>query len=626
MVSLNFRAVVVSFPPIVGTTSIGSDVESVYMNWDLSSYFPEFSGTEYVQFRGSLTREIKDLDEKASAAEPLRDSNIQFWTDVFLETEKLISRYSHIRSYVGCLCAADSNREDYLREEAAISVLGSDLEKLEVQLRRALRDAGDDLLNKFVSTPEMESAAYFVKRLHRNSRFTMSSEKEILASELGVDGISAWGRIYDTVSSKMSFEMTYPDGTKKKVPMSQRRSLMESPDREVRKAAFFGGNKSWEVFEDVAAAAINAISGTRHTLYRHREISHFLDVALFDAAVSEETLEAMMEAILENTDLPTNILKLKAETMGLEQIGWYDLGAPADIKNTGRFDWGDAKSMVHDSFSGAYPRLGDFFDRVCKDQWIDWEIRDGKRPGGFCTGSLLTGESRIFMTYNAGLGDILTLAHEAGHAFHSHVMRNLRPYAQFYPMTLAETASTFGEMLLAEGILRSPSASTEDKVLVRDAEVNHGAIYLLDIPVRYRFEKKLYERRLEGQLSVGELKELMVATQKDVFGEVLGECDPFFWASKLHFYITGVTFYNFPYTFGYLLSRSLFEKFLQHGERFIPVYEEFLALTGSDDAEGAVKRSTGDDITKKDFWRDAVLTLARPLEELKTLLPSAARD
>ncbi len=596
--------------------------ENTDMNWDLASYFPEFQGVEYKKFKENLSAGIKNLDEKASASEPLSKENFAFWKDVLIETERLISWYSHIRSYVGCLSASDSNREDYLCEEASISLLGSDLEKLEVQLQRALRDADEDLISEFVSFPDIASASYYVRRVWKNSRFTMSAPKEILASELGVDGISAWGRIYDTVSSKMTFEMVYPDGTKKRLPMSQRRSLMESPDRQIRKAAFYGGNKAWENSEDVAAGAINAISGTRHTLYRHRDIPHFLDVALFDAAVSKQTLDSMMEAIRETIELPRNILALKAETLGLDGISWYDLGAPMNLGKTGAVDWSGAKSTVSDSFSAAYSSLGGFFDHMCRSEWIDWEVREGKRPGGFCTGSLLTGESRIFMTYNGGVGDILTLAHEAGHAFHSHVMRKLRPYAQFYPMTLAETASTFGEMLLAEGLLRDPSTSVEDKVIVRDAEVNHGAIYLLDIPVRYEFERKLYERRAEGELTVSELKELMTATQKEIFGDVLLECDPFFWASKLHFYITGVSFYNFPYTFGYLLSRALFEKFRRHGEEFIPVYEEFLSLTGSDDAEGAVKRSVGEDITSKDFWKEAILTLSRPLEELKELLPS----
>ena len=596
------------------------------MNWDLSSYFPGFPSEEYERFKRDLSGEIKSLGERAAGLDPLRPENLSAWKDVFLETEKLVSRYSHVSSYVGCLAAADSNREDYLGEEAAVSLLGAELEKLEVQLKRALRDADDDLFSEFVSLPGLASASYYLGRVRETARRAMSAPEEILAADLGVDGISAWGRLYDTVSSKMTFEMAYPDGTVKTLPMSQRRSLMENPKREVRKAAFSGGNAAWEALEDVAAAAVNAISGTRRTLYRHREIDHFLEVALFDAAVSKETIDAMMEAIRENVEIPRSVLRLKAETLGLSAVSWYDLGAPMDFGDEETTGWERARSMVGDSFSSAYPGLGEFFAEVCAGRWIDWEVRKGKRPGGFCTGSLLTGESRIFMTYNGALGDVLTLAHEAGHAFHSHVMRDIRPYGRFYPMTLAETASTFGEMLLAEGVLRDPATSARDKARVRDAEVNHGAIYLLDIPVRYEFEKKLYEERGEGELSVGRLKELMVETQREVFGDVLCEYDPLFWASKLHFYITGVSFYNFPYTFGYLLSRALFGKFLRGGEEFLPAYEEFLRLTGSDDAEGAVKRSLGDDITKKDFWRDAILTLSGPLEELRELLPSVSRD
>lgn len=596
------------------------------MNWDLSSYFPGFPSEEYERFKRDLSGEIKSLGERASGLDPLRPENLSAWEEVFLETEKLVSRYSHISSYVGCLAAADSNREDYLGEEAAVSLLGAELEKLEVQLKRALRDAADELFSEFVSLPGLASASYYLGRVRETARRAMSAPEEILAADLGVDGISAWGRLYDAVSSKMTFEMAYPDGTVKTLPMSQRRSLMENPKREVRKAAFSGGNAAWEALEDVAAAAVNAISGTRRTLYRHREVDHFLEVALFDAAVSKETIDAMMEAIRENVEIPRSVLRLKAETLGLSAVSWYDLGAPMDFGDEETTGWERARSMVGNSFSSAYPGLGEFFAEVCAGRWIDWEVRKGKRPGGFCTGSLLTGESRIFMTYNGALGDVLTLAHEAGHAFHSRVMRDIRPYGRFYPMTLAETASTFGEMLLAEGLLRDPATSARDKARVRDAEVNHGAIYLLDIPVRYEFEKKLYEERGEGELSVGRLKELMVETQREVFGDVLCEYDPLFWASKLHFYITGVSFYNFPYTFGYLLSRALFGKFLRGGEEFLPAYEEFLRLTGSDDAEGAVKRSLGDDITKKDFWRDAILTLSGPLGELRELLPSVSRD
>jgi Oligoendopeptidase F len=190
-------------------------------------------------------------------------------------------------------------------------------------------------------------------------------------------------------------------------------------------------------------------------------------------------------------------------------------------------------------------------------------------------------------------------------------------------MTLAESASTFGEMILTDGILQSPSISDAKKALVLEMEIGHGAIYLMDIPVRYEFEKALYEERANGEVSVSRLKELITETQRRIFGDILegGGEDPYFWASKLHFYITGLTFYNFPYTFGFLLSRGLFAMFKKEGPDFFPKYEEFLRLTGSDTAENVAKLSIGCNLEQPDFWVEAIRSLEEPLQQLEVLLP-----
>jgi oligoendopeptidase F len=310
--------------------------------------------------------------------------------------------------------------------------------------------------------------------------------------------------------------------------------------------------------------------------------------------------------------------------MGRDGVAWYDLGAPLDLPNQEKLSWERAKSTVGESFSRAYASLGKFFqDQVLARQWVDWEPRPGKRPGAYCTSSMLSKESRVFMTFNDSLGDMLTLAHESGHAFHGALMRDIRPYARGYPMTLAETASTFGENVLMNGILDDPTASDAQKAMILDIEVGHGAVYLLDIPVRYEFEKAFYEERKQGPLTVSRLKELMAQTQRSILGDVLetGGEDPYFWASKLHFYITGITFYNFPYTFGYLLSRGLYAMFKQEGASFLPKYEEFLRLAGSDSAENVVKRTVGRNIEAREFWSEAIQSLQEPLNRLQNLLP-----
>src|SRR5690606_9260886 len=186
---------------------------------------------------------------------------------------------------------------------------------------------------------------------------------------------------------------------------------------------FRGGNVAWEGVGDVVAAALNHIAGTRHTLHARRGQAHFLDEALHQADISRRTLDAMMEAVAAGAPLARRALLAKARAMGLEAIAWFDLKAPLPAPATERVAWARAVGMVKDAFGRAYPALADLFDAMVARRWIEAEPRAGKRPGAYCTTSELTGETRVFMTFQGSLGDVSTLAHEVGHAFHSEVLR-----------------------------------------------------------------------------------------------------------------------------------------------------------------------------------------------------------
>ena len=594
------------------------------MTWDLTSYFPSFRGPEMLRFKQALREDIAALQKTAAALPQLNVDSVSAWEDVLLRNEKLMRRMSHLSSYISCLASADGRNESYQREEAEIIRDRAELGKVRIELFRAFKGVPDEVFAVLFKKPSLLGAENYLHRLREEANRAMSSDKEVLATELGVDGIQGWGQLYNTLSSKLQFEMEFPDGARKILPISQRRSLLDHPDRRIRAAAFASGNKAWQSIADTAASALNAIAGTRLTLNRHRGVNHFLDIALFQAAITRKTLEAMFDALFANIEIPRRILRFKANLMGRQSVAWYDLGAPLDFVQESPRSWNDAVAMVSAAFMHTYPALGNFFQQeVIGKNWTDWEPRVGKRPGGFCTSSMLSKESRIFMTYNQALGDVLTLAHESGHAYHGFLMRETRPFARSYPMTLAETASTFAEQILINGSFDDPGVGAEFKAVMLDIELGHGAVYLLDIPVRYQFEKAFYEERVSGPLNVSRLKELMVETQRLVLGEVLenGGEDPYFWASKLHFYITGLTFYNFPYTFGYLLSRGLYNMFTREGATFIPKYEEFLRLAGSDTAENVVKKTVGADLQKPEFWAESIRSLEQPLIELQALAP-----
>lgn len=592
------------------------------VQWDLTSYFPAFNGPEMLAFKKKLAADIAALQKKAAKLPPLSARTANDWERLLLTAEETGMRLGHIFSYVGCLEAAHADRDEYAAESARLDGLAAEYSKFAVDILRAFKDVPDKFFAAFVKRERLKDIAYSLKRTREQARRTMSPAEEKLSADLAVDGFQSWERLYNKISSKLSFEMRWPDGKVETLPISRWRALMGDADRKVGRAAFEGGNKAWATIEEPCAAALNALAGTRFVLNKRRGIKHFLDKSLFGAGIKRSTLDAMYEAVQRNLEPVRDILRVKAGAMNRKGIAFFEREAPLPLKDARKYTWEEGSAKVQDAFSRVYPALGDFYRDFVAKRHLESEARGGKRPGAFCTGSHYIKEGRVYMTFNGTLGDVNTLAHEMGHAWHGHLLRDMRDWATEYPMTLAETASIFGEHLLAEGIQGDPGVPEAQKLIMLDEYLGGAAITILDITVRFRFEKAFHEERQKGEVSVARLKELMVAAQKEVFGDALepGGEDPLFWASKLHFYMAGVSFYNYPYTFGFLMARTLFTKFKAEGPAFLPKYEAFLRLTGSDTAEGVARRSLGADIGKPEFWETAIKSLSGELAQYRKLL------
>jgi len=581
---------------------------AIESDWDMTPYFPEFDGPAYREFRASLTADVADLLGEVRSAAPLSDRTSSAWAALLLRLEEIASRSAHLHSYLGCLGAADARDEGIQREAAAAAVLGAEISKIFVAVRAAFREVPGEVFEHLVELPELADAAHYLRRVRRRAEWSMSEPLETLAADLGVTGISAWGRLYDQVSGKLEFELKPPGETPRRLPVSMTRTLLEDASREVRTAALLGSNAAWEGVGDVAAACLNAIAGTRLELYRRRGVGHFLEPAVFDAGISRSTLDTMLEVVRSRWEVPRRYLRCKARILGLERLGFQDLMAPLPIQTQVRISWEGARERVLSAFEGFYPELRDFAHQAFEGRWIDYQPRPGKRPGGFCSTSKLIGQSRVFMTFSGALGDVSTLAHELGHAFHSRILENARLWASRYPMTLAETASTFAEQLVIDAVLESHDAGPEDRAAMLDSRMQDGSAFLLNIPMRFLFERAVYEERATGELAVSRLGELMSEVQRTCYGDCLSEdeLDPWFWASKLHFYLTGISFYNFPYTFGYLFSLGIFARAKREGPGFFPVYEKLLRTTGSDSAENLARSHLGVDLEAPDFWNASI--------------------
>ena len=586
--------------------------------WSLESWFSGFGKTDYTEFKAALVRDVEALKKQAAAL----GIDVVEMAQVINALESLSDRLGHLSAYLGCLSADDANDEAVKADEAWISTLEAESTKLMASLRSALAALSDDAFDALLADPYLKNAEHAVKRMRHEGQHQMKSEMEALAADLNVNGLHAWGRLYDTLTGKMDFQMTFPDGHKESVEMSRRRALMSEPDRKLREAAFHDGQKPWNDHAVTLAAGLNGISGTRLSLYGRRGLPHFLDTPLFDGAMSRKSLDAMLEAIHTHIELPRRALRKAAKLQGTSALHYFDLEAPQIAPpDEKELTWDEACATVDQAFSTAYPKLGAYFREMLGQRWIEAQPRAGKRPGAFCTGSQLKHEERVYMTFHCTVHDMVTLAHEVGHAWHSCVLRPARSFAANYPMTLAETASNFGEMILLNGLMNDPGLTEATKAYLLDQEMLRAHAYLINIPMRYEFEKAFYTERASGEVSVSRLSALMTEAQRKLYGDTLLEdgTDPMFWASKMHFFISSISFYNFPYVFGYLLSQALFAHFKAEGASFLPRYEAFLSMTGSATCEEVVKRSLGEDITKPEFWATALKAMEPALKAYEAL-------
>lgn len=605
-----------------------NDKKTIGVKWEVSAFFQEFDGIEMIAMKKEIADGVKLLRNEASQLKDLSEGTSDQWEELLIKSEALKSKLDHIYCYVYCLGSADSKNEDYSKEISALKMLATEFHKLDVDIQRVLKETDDAFFYSFVNRENLKDAAYQISRLRERAQKTMPRELEMLAADLNVDGFHSWSRLYDVISGKLEFDMVMSDGKTVKKPISEWRSLMADADREIGRAAFKGGNKAWETIEDTCAAALNAIAGTRLTLYKYRGIEDYLEIPFFQSGITKETLDAMYKATKENLYLAREIIRVKANFMGRSGIWWYEREAPLPLEDTGSYTWEEGVEMVQNAFDRAYPKLGEYFRKIISNGWVESESRAGKRPGAFCYSTSFKNLERIYMTFNQTLNDITTLAHESGHAFHGSLMHDIRPMARAYPMTLAETASTFGEQILAQSILSDDNISDKQKLLMLDSSMSDAAIYLLDITVRFEFEKKFHDLRQNGEISVSELKKMMVESQKDVMQDVLvdGGEDPMFWASKLHFYKTSVSFYNYPYTFGYLFSSAGYNMFRQQGKSFLPKYEEFLRQSGSGSVEDITSKVFNINVRDPNFWSDTIQSLKEPLDTYRNLLSNLKKD
>ena len=438
-------------------------------------------------------------------------------------------------------------------------------------------------------------------------KYLLSNQAEAVMAKMQLSGGNAWSDLHGYITSTVP--VTYRDKT---INLSAVRNLAYDPDPQVRKDAFEAEIACYDRIKDAAAFALNSIKLETLSDCELRGYASPLARTLDHANMEAATLDAMLGAMDEYLPKFWQYLKAKGKALGHEKgLPWYDLFAPMGASST-KFTTQEAKDFLVSQFEGFNPdeakMIADAFDQ----EWIDFFPREGKAGGAFCAGVEAIGQSRILTNYDGAFGDVVTLAHELGHAWHNECIKAHRPLNHDYSMPLAETASTFNECVVMASAI-SKAADDQEKLALIESQLQDATQIICDIYSRFRFEKSVFEKRPEEFMHADTLCGLMADAQKASYGDGLDETTlhPYMWVCKSHYY--GPTFYNFPYAFGGLFARGLYAQYEQEGEAFIPKYNKLLYTTPIATAEDVAKVADID-LTDKAFWRGALQTIADQID------------
>ena len=456
---------------------------------------------------------------------------------------------------------------------------------------------------------DLRDYTYMFENMADSARYLLPGIGEAVMAKMGLSGGDAWAEMQQYLTSTVP--VTYRGET---TNLSSIRNLAYDPDPQVRKDAYEAEIACYDRIKDAVAYALNSIKLETISDCQLRGYESPLHRTVFHNDMKMETLEAMLGAMDEYAPKFWQYLKAKGRKLGHENgLPWYDLFAPMGKSST-KFTAESAREYLVKLFAEFDSELSEMIARAFDEAWIDFYPRDGKAGGAFCADVNHLKQSRILTNFDGMFGDVVTLAHELGHAFHNQCIFDHRPLNQGYSMPLAETASTFNEcVVMASAIAKA--ADADEKVALIESQLQDATQIIIDIYSRFRFEKSVFDNREEMFMNADQLCAQMIEAQKQSYGDGLDHdvLHPYMWICKSHYY--GPTYYNFPYAFGGLFARGLYAQYEKEGASFVPKYKKLLNTTPIAKAEDVAKVDDID-LTDRNFWRGALQTIADQIDLL----------
>ena len=576
--------------------------------WSLKEIYPSFESEEFQRDfeRFSNFREV-------FSGLTLED-NLESIKAAIVALEEFSVLSIRLGNYINLTLTANTTDETANKYRTLLGNASASLNSVYTKVYKFIGSVETDI----TTDEDLKDYEFYFAEAKQQYKHLLSDELEDVIAKFSISGGDGWEQLFEAMTSGVEGEFKG-----EKVTLSEIRNMAYDADAAVRKEAYETELKMYDTIKEPIAFALNNIKQQVLTETSLRGFESPLAQTLEDSRMSRKTLDALLEAIREYLPQFRAYLKHKAALLGHENgLPFYDLFAPIG-ESSRRFTIEESKEFLLENFKGFSDDLAQMTKEAYENNYIDFLPRKGKVGGAFCSNLPFIKQSRILTNFSGSLSDVVTIAHELGHAYHGLHIENHRVLNQEYSMPVAETASTFNENIVMNTVISE--ASDAEKVALLESQLQDITQIIVDIYSRYLFEAAVFENREKSFMFSKDLEQLMLDAQKEAYGDGLDPdaMHPYMWACKPHYYSSGLSFYNFPYAFGGLFSKGLYAIYQEQPEGFVEKYQELLRATTVTSAEDTAK-VLGVDVEDSAFWKKALAQVADNIEQFIALTPVKA--
>jgi oligoendopeptidase F len=479
-------------------------------------------------------------------------------------------------------------------------------------------EVDDAIADALIADDRLLPYRWHLESARRYRPYLLTEAEEKILAEKTVSGSSAWSRLFDELTSVIEVEL--PEGT---TSLEQGLSQLSSPDRERRQIAAAAITKALEPGLRTRAYVFNTLMSDKATDDRLRGYSSWIASRNLSNEASDESVQALIDAVVSRYDIPQRWYRLKASILGVDRLADYDrMASVASVDD--QFGWSESVEIVTDAYGSFSQELADVVRLFVDKKWIDAPIGAGKRPGAFCAYTVPSVHPYLLLNWTSTRRDVLTLAHELGHGLHAYLAREQGIFHQSTPLTLAETASVFGETVTFGRLLSETSDPDARLSLLAESLEGQIATVFRQVAMN-RFENSVHtHRREQGELSIDDFNSYWEQTQTQMLGDSVTVTDGYrsWWSYIPHFIATPG--YVYAYAYGQLLALAVYAEFEKHGDAFVPSYLNLLRAGGSRSPE-ELGKMVGVDLADPQFWQGGLAIIDGQLTAAEQAATAAGR-